>query len=106
MEQEPEPIGSPPAYSEIVKYDSSADTTRGHDVDEQVNPKLSQYTWADPTSSQCPPAGPSQYPSVPAGPGPGPYVPAAYGHPIYYQQSGYGTPYYQHQQQQVTRLSQ
>jgi len=87
MEQQADiPIGSPPAYSEIVKYDSSA-IPCGQDTEEQMRFKQPQYTWAD----ACPSAEPSQYPSVPAGPAP--YLPA-YGQPIYYQQSGCGMPYY------------
>jgi len=103
MEQQPEPIGNPPSYSEIARNEPPK--VPGGENDEQMNPK--QYTWADPMPNQYPPAASAQCPPPPPT-GPVPYGPA-YGQPMlaYYGQPGYGTPYYgiapsqQQQQQQV-----
>jgi len=102
-----EPVGNPPAYSEVDKYDTSTAVVHRGDGQSQMNQlaKQTQYSWADPPpppSSHCPPPGhghSSHYPSVP---GPAGYVPAC-GQSIYYQQqTGYGPAYYgQPGQQQV-----
>jgi len=90
--EQPQPVGAPPSYSEIAKH-QSVEVPRGKEADGHVNPKQPQYTWADPTPGSYPPAEPSHYP--PTLTGPAPYGPA-YGQPMftYYQQPGYGTPYY------------
>ena len=108
MESEPEPTGAPPTYSEATGNES-AKIPCGENDDGKIYPKQPQYTWAEPIPNQCHLGESLQYPPVQPSPGPGAtaYGPA-YGQPMltYYQQPGYGTPYYgvgpsQHQQQQV-----
>ena len=92
MEQQPEPVGNPPSYSEVAKNEPFK-VHCGEDADGQMNRKESQYMWADPISiTHCPPAESAQGPPPPL---PAPYGPV-YGQPMlaYYQQPGYGTPYY------------
>jgi len=59
-----EPVGSPPAYSEIDKYTASEPCDQQAGDDAGMNPKLSQHTWADfGSNSVFAQSGSSQYPS-------------------------------------------
>jgi len=59
-----EPVGSPPAYSEIDKYTASEPCDQQAGDDAGMNPKLSQHTWADSGSNSVfAQSGSSQYPS-------------------------------------------